>query len=263
MKIYTVDAFTNEPFAGNPAAVCLLEKPAEDMWMQKTAMEMNLSETAFLVKESEPFHYQLRWFTPSSEVDLCGHATLASAHILWEQDSVPFDQVLYFHTKSGLLSASYDQGRIILDFPVEMPGECSIPDVLLDSLSVPVVSIEKNRLEYIVETTDEEAVFQAKPDTRRFLELDARGVILTAGSSQEKYDFVSRCFYPALGVEEDPVTGSAHCGLAPFWEKRLHKSSFSARQASSRGGDLFITIEKDRCLIAGSAVTVLESTLFF
>lgn len=262
MRIYTVDAFTDHPFAGNPAAVCLLEKSAEEDWMQKTAMEMNLSETAFLIKE-KPFHYQLRWFTPSSEVDLCGHATLAAAHILWERYSVPAEETLYFHTKSGQLSASYKQGQIILDFPIEAPSACSILDALLDGVSVPILSVEKNRLEYIVETTDEEAVLRAAPDMWEFLKLDTRGVILTAGSSRQKYDFVSRCFYPAIGVEEDPVTGSAHCGLAPFWEKRLKRSSFSARQASSRGGDLFVSIEEDRCFIGGSAVTVLESILLF
>ncbi len=223
LSIYQVDAFTDKPFFGNPAGVCVLPEQVTDEWMQKIAMEMNLSETAFLIKQDDG--YNLRWFTPNVEVDLCGHATLASAHILWEQNYLPENEEARFHTKSGLLTAkNIDNGWIELNFPTEPDNETSSPNGLFKSLGVDAIYIGKNRFDYIIEVSSEEAVWELKPDFNALGKISCRGVIVTSKSASKEYDFVSRFFAPGVGVNEDPVTGSAHCCLAPYWKKRLNKN---------------------------------------
>ena len=254
MKIYQVDAFAEKIFEGNPAGVCILQGAADQQWMQDIAMEMNLSETAFLYRQDEGFN--LRWFTPETEVDLCGHATLASAHILWETGVLNIKKEAAFFTKSGRLSARLDKNYIILDFPAEKDYEADPPEDLKESLGVPIVYIGRNRMDYIVEVENEELVRMLKPDFGRMKRVNCRGIIVTSRSSNPDYDFVSRFFAPAAGIDEDPVTGSAHCCLGPYWEKRLGKDEMTGYQVSKRGGLLKVVNKGDRVLIGGKAVTV-------
>ncbi|AKB82059.1 phenazine biosynthesis protein, PhzF family [Methanosarcina barkeri 3] len=257
MRIYQVDAFTEKPFSGNPAGICVLNEKPEEKLMQNIAREMNLSETAFLVKEGEK--YNLRWFTPNAEVDLCGHATLASAHILWEKGYLRKDIEAKFSTKSGLLTAKMSDGWIELNFPA-LPEEKTEPSVeLLEALGTQATYVGKNKFDYLVEVESEEIVTTMKPDFMKLLKLPTRGVIVT--SRAKEYDFVSRFFAPQIGVLEDPVTGSAHCCLGPYWQKKLNKDEFIASQASKRGGILRVKLAGDRVLIVGKAVTVLEGEL--
>jgi PhzF family phenazine biosynthesis protein len=258
MKIYQVDAFTDKPFCGNPAAVCILESKPTDKWMQDIAAEMNLAETAFLL----PFKdgYNLRWFTPNSEIDLCGHATLASAHILMEKGYISEGMEVNFYTKSGLLTAKSEGGWIRLDFPTTPEKEVEAPSELIEALNIDPLYIGKNIFDYIIEVENEEIVRNIKPDFTKLLKVDMRGVIVTAKS--KNYDFVSRFFAPEIGIFEDPVTGSSHCCLGPYWKNRLGKDEFIAYQASSRGGVLRVRVLDDRVLISGKAVTVLEGKIF-
>ena len=259
MKLYIVDAFTNKPYRGNPAAICLLDAEITDFRMQNIAAEMNLSETAFLYKQEEG--YSLRWFTPESEVDLCGHATLASAHILWEEQ-ISQDSVIRFATKSGTLLAAKRNNWIELDFPLEEEEpSMNTPQKLVDGLGADFLYIGKNRLDYIIELESEEKVHSLKPDFHLWKQVDARGVIVTSRSERNNVDFVSRCFYPRLGVNEDPVTGSAHCCLGPYWSKKLQKNALEALQLSKREGLLKLLIGEGRILISGQAVTVLKGEL--
>lgn len=260
MKIYTVDAFTNQAFTGNPAAVCLLEGQVEELWMQQVALEMNLAETAFL-RRTEANTYDLRWFTPEVEVDLCGHATLASAHILWETGSVKRSEQLKFHTRSGLLTAKWKNDWIELDFPALPIESCLTPELLSKAIGAPMQYVGQSRFDYIVELPNEEAVRSFKPDFELLRQLDARGVIVTSRSDEAEIDFVSRCFYPAVGINEDPVTGSAHCCLGPYWQQKLNKDGFIAKQVSARGGTLHVEVAGDRVLLAGQAVTVMAGEL--
>jgi PhzF family phenazine biosynthesis protein len=258
MRTYQVDAFTEKPFSGNPAGVCVLNEKPEEKLMQNIVREMNLSETAFLIKEGE--RYNLRWFTPNAEVDLCGHATLASAHILWEKGYLRKDIEAKFSTKSGLLTAKTSDGWIELNFPA-LPEEKTEPSVeLLEALGTQATYVGKNKFDYLVEVESEELVTTMKPDFMKLLKVPTRGVIVT--SRAKEYDFVSRFFAPQIGVLEDPVTGSAHCCLGPYWQKKLNKDEFIAYQASERGGILRVKLAGDRVLIAGKAVTVLEGELF-
>jgi len=259
MKIYQVDAFTEKPFRGNPAAVCVLDRQVEDAWMQNVAKEMNLSETAFLLSNGEG--YNLRWFTPTSEVDLCGHATLASAHILWERGYLNKEQEAKFFTKSGLLSAKMSDGWIQLDFPVTLEKETEAPAELISSLGVEPIYVGKNIFDYLIEVESEDIVKNIRPDFIKLMKVPMRGVIVTAKS--EEYDFVSRFFAPGIGIFEDPVTGSAHCCLGPYWMKKLKKDTFTAYQASERGGILKVQIAGERVLISGKAVTVMEGQLLY
>jgi PhzF family phenazine biosynthesis protein len=259
MQIFIVDAFASKAFTGNPAAVCLLAEAMEVSWMQSVAAEMNLSETAFLVKREQD--YLLRWFTPTDEVDLCGHATLASAHIIWELGHAKPEEELHFQTKSGRLSAKKAGEQLQLNFPLELEVKCDAPMFLLESLGVTPLYIGKNRMDYIIEVASEEIVRGLKPDFNLLQQVKSRGVIVTSKSDSEKYDFVSRCFYPATGVNEDPVTGSAHCCLGPYWQAKLKKSEMTASQVSQRGGDLELKIEGHRILISGQAITTLRGTL--
>ena len=259
IDVYQVDAFTAVPFSGNPAAVCLLTKPAEPAWMQHVAKEMNLSETAFLVPEADG--YQLRWFTPAVEVDLCGHATLASAHVLWETDRLLPDQEARFFTRSGLLTAVRANTWITLDFPAKPEQAAAVPPGLVDALGVVPVYVGRNAFDYIVEVDSETAVRALQPDFAALRTLGVRGVIVTSQAESTGFDFVSRFFAPGSGIDEDPVTGSAHCCLGPFWAKRLGLTEFTAYQASPRGGVVGVRLVGDRVLLIGQAVTVLRGQL--
>lgn len=259
LRYFIVDAFTDRPFSGNPAAVVPLPEWREDGWLQSVAMEMNLSETAFLVKDA--IGWRLRWFTPKVEVALCGHATLASAHVLWSEGYASPAEGLHFHTKSGVLKAAQKDSRVELDFPAKPPTQCSPPPGLLEALGTSARHVAKNQFDYLVEVDSEEQVRQLAPDFARLSSLDIRGVIVTSQSATPTFDFVSRFFAPRVGVNEDPVTGSAHCCLGPYWQERLGKSEFSAFQASARGGVLQVRVEGDRVYLAGKAVTVCRGEL--
>lgn len=258
MNIYTVDAFTSKPYSGNPAGVCILERGMPVKWMQNVAAEMNHAETAFLLKA--PDGYMLRWFTPKKEVDLCGHATLASAHLLWEEGICDTDEIT-FHTKSGRLGARKARSFIELDFPLEMDEETEAPGLLRESLGVPLIYVGKNRMDYIVEVENESTVKSLEPDLALMKLITSRGVIVTAAADEGGTDFVSRCFFPAIGIDEDPVTGSAHCCMGPYWAKKLGKRELSARQVSERGGEIKLSVLDERILIYGQAVTVLKGEL--
>jgi predicted PhzF superfamily epimerase YddE/YHI9 len=274
--IAVVDAFTAEPYRGNPAGICFLPAPASDEWMQSVAIEMNHAETAFLIKcgASNQDGYNLRWFTPGGEVDLCGHATLASAHYLWETAALPPGEQARFHTRSGLLtadkllvgdSAGQDVTWIELDFPAEPVAPATTPQGLAGILGAEPVFVGRNRLDYLIELKDETTVRSLRPDLKRIAALseqeDARGIIVTARGSNGNPDIVSRCFYPHFRIDEDPVTGSAHCGLAPYWMDRIGKQEIVAYQASARGGWLHLRLAGDRVKLRGQAVTTLRGEL--
>ena len=258
-RIAQVDAFTAEAFRGNPAAVCVLEEARDAVWMQRVAAEMNLAETAFLEPRGDGFG--LRWFTPAVEVDLCGHATLASAHVLWESERVRPSESIRFHTKSGLLTAERRGDWIELDFPSTPEEAADTPPGLAEALGGEPLYVGRSRFDYLVELDSEEAVARLRPDFARLAAISTRGVIVTARSARPDFDFVSRFFAPAVGIDEDPVTGSAHCCLGPFWSRRLGKEDFLARQISARGGVVKVRLEGDRVLLAGQAVTVLQGDL--
>ena len=259
LPIVQVDAFTAKPFAGNPAAVCVLPSARDAIWMQNVALEMNLSETAFLVRQSDGFN--LRWFTPAVEVDLCGHATLASAHALWEEGHLKPGEQARFHTRSGLLTADKRGEWIEMDFPVKAEERSEPPQRLGEALGVPLKYVGRNKFDYIVELESESVVRNLKPNYSLLSEISIRGVIVTARSDNHGFDFISRFFAPGSGINEDPVTGSAHCCLAPFWAVRLGKTEFMAYQASPRGGVVRASLKGDRVILGGQAVTVLRGQL--
>jgi PhzF family phenazine biosynthesis protein len=256
-----VDAFADAPFRGNPAAVCLLPAAREDAWMADVAREMNLSETAFLVRRPDA-SYDLRWFTPAVEVALCGHATLASAHVLWERGVLSSTEVATFHTLSGALTATrMSDGLIELDFPARPSKPIPTPAGLAEALGAEVLHVGQSADDDLVELASEAAVRALTPDFAALLKVPVRGVMVTARSASAPYDFVSRFFAPNVGVNEDPVTGSAHCCLAPFWSARLGKQEMLAYQASARGGVVRVSVRGERVGLGGRAVTVLEGTL--
>ena len=259
IEIYQVDAFTDKPFAGNPAAVCLLKDAAEADWMQSVAAEMNLSETAFLVPQVDGF--DLRWFTPAVEVDLCGHATLASAHVLWETGKLAADEEARFHTRSGLLTAVLSQNWITLNFPAKPETLSDAPPGLAEALGVAPVYVGRNAFDYIVEVESETVVRALTPDHTMLRTLNVRGVMVTARADTAGLDFVSRFFAPGSGIDEDPVTGSAHCCLGPYWAGKLGKTEFTAYQASPRGGLIRVSVIGERVLLQGQAVTILQGQL--
>lgn len=259
LHITQVDAFTNRPFAGNPAAVCILPQPAEPAWMLNVAREMNLAETAFLVRRKNG--YDLRWFTPTVEIDLCGHATLASAHVLWEDGHLTHDSQARFHTKSGLLTADRRDSWIELDFPSAPVEPAAPPPGLTEALGVNPQFVGRSRFDYLVELGDEAAVRALEPDLGAVARVQSRGVIVTSRADKGTYDFVSRFFAPQSGVPEDPVTGSAHCALAPYWSAKLGRKVLIAFQASARGGEIRLRLEGDRVRLGGQAVTVLRGEL--
>lgn len=255
-----VDAFTSDAFAGNPAAVCLLSEPRGAQWLQAVAMEMNLSETAFLAPRADS-GFELRWFTPTCEVDLCGHATLASAHVLWERGAVAKCDPVTFHTRSGLLTARSCDGWIELDFPATGPEPCRPAEGLLEALGVTAEYVGRSRFDYLVEVIDEHTVRRMRPDFGRLRDLPVRGVMVTSASDDPRFDFVSRYFAPAAGIDEDPVTGSAHCCLAPYWSPKLGRASLVAEQVSARSGIVRTELRGDRVKLAGQAVTVAVGEL--
>jgi PhzF family phenazine biosynthesis protein len=259
IPIYQVDAFTAKPFAGNPAAVCILEAPADEKWMQNVAREMNLSETAFICPEADGF--RLRWFTPAVEVDLCGHATLATAHILWETGRLPAVEEVHFFTRSGLLKAKRRDDFVELDFPEKAEESTEALPGISEALGSGFRYVCKNKFDYLVEVEDEDIVRNLKPDFQKLLQITARGIIATSRAKTRPYDFISRFFAPRVGINEDPVTGSAHCFLGPYWAKRLGKKEFLAYQASARGGEIRVRVAGERVFLGGQAVTVFSGTL--
>lgn len=262
MLLLHIDAFTSHPFRGNPAAVCVLDRAHDDAWMQSVAAEMNLSETAFLLPRGDD-GFVLRWFTPAVEVDLCGHATLASAHALWEEGLWPSGKQIRFHTRSGLLTADRDDDVIELDFPATLADVSDPPPGLLESLGITAPAyVGRNRFDYLIEVADEDVVRGLNPDHAQLRKIEARGVIVTSrAASTTAADFVSRFFAPGSGVDEDPVTGSAHCCLAPYWSERLQKSEMTGFQASGRGGYVRVRVDGDRVKLGGKAVTILRGDL--
>jgi PhzF family phenazine biosynthesis protein len=257
--ITQVDAFTSIPYTGNPAAVCLLPEPGNEQWMQQVAQEMNLAETAFLYPQQNGFH--LRWFTPTLEVDLCGHATLASAHVLWDEGHLHAEQQAHFYTRSGLLTAKREGAWIVLDFPATPARPADPPVELTQALGVELDFVGMSQFDYLVEVDSEETLRALKPDLSLLARVPVRGVIVTSRSSSPEFDFVSRFFAPRAGVNEDSVTGSSHCALAPYWEVHLGKREMTAYQASPRGGVLHVGVHGERISIGGQAVTVLRGEL--
>ena len=259
LTIYHVDAFTDTLFKGNPAAVCILPGQREDAWMQNVAMEMNLSETAFLLKREDG--YGLRWFTPATEVDLCGHATLASAHVLWEQGLLGPEEEGRFHTRSGLLTARRQDDWIVLDFPSLPDRRVSIPNGFVKAIGARPKYFGRSRFDFIAEIDSEQRIRKLKPDFTKLSALSIRGLIVTAKAKTPPYDFVSRFFAPRVGINEDPVTGSAHSVLGPYWKNRLKKDELLGYQASKRGGVIRVRVGDRRVFIGGKAVTALRSEL--
>lgn len=257
--IFVVDAFTDQPYRGNPAAICLLDRPAEAAWMQRVAAEMNHSETAFLWPRPDGF--QLKWYTPKIEIDLCGHATLASAHVLWEEQRVHSEETIRFHTKSGVLTAAKRGNWIEMDFPAEPVAEATIPPALAEAFGTTFRYVGLNRLDYLVEVANEATLRALKPDQAMLAILPVRGVILTSKSAKPEYDYVCRFFAPLAGVAEDPVTGSAQCALGPYWAQKLDKPELVGYQASQRGGVLRVRMAGKRIALGGQAVSVLRGEL--
>jgi len=257
--VIQVDAFTDKPFTGNPAAVCILEELRDDVWLRNVAREMNVSGTAFLMRR--PDGYDLRWFTPAAEVDLCGHATLAAAHVLWEDKHMGPDAEARFHTRSGPLTARLKNEWIEMDFPAEPEHRVEAPPALAASLGVNPLYAGKNRFDYLVEIESENVLRKLTPDFASLKTIPMRGVMVTARSLSKNFDFVSRFFAPALGIDEDPVTGSAHCCLGPYWQKKLKRYQLHAFQASARGGELYVRVAAGRVMLTGRAVTVLRGEL--
>lgn len=260
LPMFIVDAFTDKPFAGNPAAVCLLPRPATETWMQQMAAEMNLAETAFLVAETDG--YALRWFTPAVEVALCGHATLASAHILWETGRLKPTEPARFHSKSGLLTVERGQWNMTMNFPARPAEPRREWNDLPAALGVKAATfIGGNNMDALVEVETELSVRNLRPDFTLLAKNSVRGVIVTARAENASYDFVSRFFAPGTGIPEDPVTGSAHCCLGPYWAERLKKRDLVGYQASARGGVVRVGVRGDRVLLSGQAVTILRGEL--
>ncbi len=265
IRISLVDAFTDRRFAGNPAAVCVLTEPADDRWMQDVAAEMNLSETAFARRLGTDSKFSLRWFTPRVEVDLCGHATLATAHVLWEEGHLPASEPALFETRSGFLTAGRTPHGIALDFPGE-PVDAELRtgperELLDGAIDSPIRFAGRNRFDILVELETEAQVRALKPDVRQLERLPVRGVIVTSRGDANEFDFVSRFFAPRVGIDEDPVCGSAHCCLGPYWAERLGRRELVGHQVSCRGGIVRVRVEGSRVALIGQAVTVLRGEL--
>ena len=260
VPLYVVDAFTDRPFAGNPAAVCPLDGPMPEDWLRNVAMEMNLSETAFVWPEGDG--YRLRWLTPAVEVDLCGHATLAASHVMWETGRVPAGRTIRFETRSGMLTAEPRDGLIELDFPARPAALGPIDQTVADALGTNPAAYGLNGMDAFVVVASEAEVRRLRPDFRQLGTVGVRGVIVTAEADAGKpYDFVSRFFAPGSGIDEDPVTGSAHCCLAPYWGERLGKTEMTGYQASKRGGMVRVRLAGNRVKLGGTAVTMTRGEL--
>ncbi|MCG7899464.1 MAG: PhzF family phenazine biosynthesis protein [Candidatus Thiodiazotropha lotti] len=258
-SIYIVDAFTCQPFKGNPAAVCLLDQPVDTAWMQSVASEINLSDTAFLLPMDDG-EWNLRWFTPHTEVDLCGHATLAAAHILWSELG-QIQKQLVFHSPSGLLKASREPQGIMLDFPIDHLIEQNIDQSLIDALGIRPEMVFRGREDLLAVYPSAQQVRTLSPDQAALSKIACRGLIATAPGDENGVDFISRFFAPALGIPEDPVTGSAHCTLAPYWSNQLGKQTLKAYQASQRGGEIEIRMRDQRVMLIGQTVTIIKGKL--
>ena len=252
IRYFVVDAFTNRPFRGNPAAVVLLDQWQADSWLQNVALEMNLAETAFFVPLGRGYH--LRWFTPKTEVDLCGHATIASALVLAHLGKLPDGADVAFTTRSGVLGASRKGSQIQLNFPALPVEPCEPPPDLLEALHVKPRYVGQSIFDFLAEVDSESVLRGLSPDLRRLVAVKFRGLIVTARSDDPQFDFVSRFFAPAVGVDEDPVCGSAHCCLAPYWGERLSKTEMVAYQASARGGVVFVEVRGERVILGGEGV---------
>jgi len=259
VRLFHVDAFTGKPFAGNPAAVCILDEPRDAVWMQDVGAEMNLSETAFVEPAEDGFG--MRWFTPAVEVDLCGHATLASAHVLWEEGIAPDGLDIRFHTRSGVLTCHRRSDRIEMDFPARPVVEVDPPHAIVDALAIEPLASVHSQACYVFELASEADVRAVQPDFNRLRAVPDGWACVTAAGGSGGFDFVSRFFAPQAGIDEDPVTGAAHCALADFWSKRSGRTDFRAYQCSSRGGVVHARVEGDRVHLGGQAVTVLRGEL--
>jgi PhzF family phenazine biosynthesis protein len=261
VPIVHVDVFTAEPFRGNPAAVCLLREEASAEWMQAVAAEMNLSETAF-VRRRGGGDFSLRWFTPTVEVPLCGHATLASAHAVWEATLVALDDPITFHTESGKLTARREADWIRVDFPALPVEPCAAPAGLAEALGCSFESVHRNQFgTYLALLDSEKAVRDVQPDFARLRATEVGACIVTARSGSRSYDFVSRFFAPGLGIDEDPVTGAAHCSLGPYWAERLAKTELVGHQISKRTGVVRVRTRGDRVDLLGQALTVMRGEM--
>jgi len=259
VRCLQIDAFTDRPFGGNPAAVCLLDEARDERWMQNVAAEMNLAETAFVSRDGET--WDLRWFTPLVEVALCGHATLASAHALWTEGLVGPNDAIRFGTRSGILTCTRSGDLIEMDFPATPPEPAEAPEGLVETLGITPSYVGRSIHDKFVLVESEAVLRSLEPDFARLRKIPARGVIVTCASDDGRFDFLSRFFAPAAGIDEDHVTGSAHCCLAPFWSERLGKTTMTAYQASRRGGIVHLRVAADRVVLAGQAVTVLDGRL--
>ena len=257
---YQVDAFAVKPFKGNPAAVFLLESARDDSWLQAVAEEINLPETAFLLPKGHD--YQLRWFTPTTEVDLCGHATIASAHILYEFGYYDFEETINFHTRSGIITSTFNRGTIELDMPRLNVKATPMPEGLPKILGTePVATLVSDAKTLIAEMPTSEHIRNFSPNFDEIENLDFEGLAITALSDDPRFDFISRYFSPRAGIPEDPVTGMAHCALGPYWEAKLGKSNLHAYQASARGGEVWLRVTPNRVFVGGKAVTVLAGEM--
>jgi PhzF family phenazine biosynthesis protein len=257
--VFQVDAFTSQPFRGNPAGVVLITDEQSEKWMLSVAREMNLSETAFVIRGKSS--YKLRWFTPAVEVDLCGHATLATAHILFERDIVKKSELIEFTTRSGVLTTSYIDGWIEMDFPSFSTEEVVKSGVVVKALKCEPAAMYNSGENIMAVYKDPENIYGLSPDFDLIKQLDVQGVIATSLSDVAEFDFISRYFAPRVGVDEDPVTGSAHCSLGPYWGGILNKNVLRAKQVSDRGGELLVRIENGRTFIRGQAVTVFSGKI--
>ena len=260
LPLFIVDAFTAAPFRGNPAAICFLDQQRSDSWHQALAAEMNLSETAFLMQRPDGA-FDLRWFTPTVEVSMCGHATLAAAHALWESNRLASDRPARFHTKSGLLTVARRGEFLEMDFPAKPVEPAEAPFDLLEALAVRPSFVASNAMDYLLELESESTVRSLRPDFARLAKLPVRGTMVTARATDGSADFVSRFFAPGAGIMEDPVTGSAHCALGPYWGKKLGKTELIGHQISPRGGIVHIRLANERVLLTGQAVTVVRGEL--
>ncbi|MBO0998740.1 PhzF family phenazine biosynthesis protein [Bacillus sp. SD075] len=259
MELTIINTFTDQPFKGNPAAVCLLTGESDSEWMQRVAKEINIPVTAFINRHKD--EWQLRWFTPSIEIPICGHGTLASSFFLWEKGYVPRDETIVYQTKSGLFTAKFVDGMVQLEFPSLIEQEIAAPELLIKALGVVPAYVGQNKWDYLVEVQSEEIVRNLKPDIDSIAQMPIRGIIVTSQSDSSEYDFVSRFFSPAQGLDEDYVTVSAHCCLGPYWKSKLDKSITIAYQASKRGGLLKVEVTGDTVKLSGHAVTIFEGNL--
>ena len=259
MEFSIINTFTDQAFRGNPAAVCLLTGEKESSWMQTITKEINIPTTAFICLINGEYH--LRWFTPSTEIPICGHGTLASSYFLWEKGFVDKENSITFHTKSGVLKAHLIDGWIQLQFPAIIEENVVAPELLIKALGVKPVYVGKSRLDYLVEVESEEIVRNLKPNIELIAQLPVRGVIVTSHSNSNEFDFVSRFFSPAQGINEDYVNGSSHCCLGPYWKNKLHKTDFIAYQASERGGIIKVKVLDDNIFLSGKSITFFEGKL--